>query len=54
MVVPKLVAARDATELGVMLVAALLVLAVVRTRAGIPGALLAGVATVAGLRALFG
>ena len=54
MVVPRFAAARDGTELGVLLAAALLVLVVVRTRAGIPGALFAGVAAVAGLRALLG
>ena len=54
MTVPRFAAARDAAELATLVVAALVVLATVRTRAGIPGALLAGVATVAGLRALFG
>lgn len=54
MVVPRFAAARDVAELGTLLVAALVVLAAVRTRAGIPGALLAGVGVVAGLRALLG
>ena len=54
MVVPRFAAVRDGAELATLLVAALAVLATARTRAGIPGALLAGVATVAGLRALLG
>lgn len=54
MVVPRFAGARDAAELAALLAGALVVLAVVRTRAGIAGALCAGVATVAGLRALLG
>lgn len=52
MVVPRYAAARDGVELGVLPAAALVVLAVVRTWAGISGALVAGVATVAVPRAL--